>query len=135
MQIDSIEVGQRKQRGWSRSDVREFNKAPRIYVSVKDETVLENLDRRLARPSKLWADAVDPALEALGVSRATHTATWSRNAGCSMCPCSPGFVVRPRKDVYVPYKHITADCWVVVSGSDAAVDPNKQTRGLLADAA
>jgi hypothetical protein len=131
MHIENITVQQRKQRGWSRREVREYNKAPRIYIAVKDENVLEHMDRRMARPSKLWASVIPQAMEALGVSNTTHRAAWSIYAGCTMCPCSSGFVIKPRKDVYAPYKHITADCWVVVSGSDAAVDPNKPTRGLL----
>jgi hypothetical protein len=128
LQIDSIEVNERREpKRWSRRDWRSYEAVPRIYVHVKGENMLENLDRRMARPSKLYAEAVPDALAALGLDPATHRAAWSQTAGCA-CGCSPGFVVKRKEGGSVD---VRKDVWVTVTGSNAAVDPNKPTRGLL----
>jgi len=75
----------------------------RIYVSIADETILENLQNRRNRPIKVWRAYATAALAELGYENIQLS--WNRNAGCSMCPCSPGFVTTSaalrRKDVYV----------------------------------
>ena len=75
----------------------------RIYVSIEDETILENLQNRRNRPIKLWRAYATAALAELGYT--DIPLSWSQYAGCSMCPCSPGFISSAaslrRKDIYV----------------------------------
>jgi hypothetical protein len=131
LNVVDIQVNERSMpRGrTAQRDMRAFHAAPRIYVSVQGENILENLDRRLARPSKLYAEAVPQALAALGLTPGSYKASWSQYAGCK-CPCSPGFIVKAKPGGYVPFT--PKDVWVTVTGSNAAVDPKKPTRGLAA---
>ncbi len=66
---------------------------PRIYIRPDGETVMENfLEGRHNRPYKLYKAEVLPQLfRKLGLDNVK--AGWSKKAGCTMCPCSPGFIV------------------------------------------
>lgn len=90
---------------------------PRIYVSPDGETVMENfVEGRHTRPYTLYKAEVLPQLfRLLGLN--SIKVGWSKKAGCTMCPCSPGFIV---KDGNVPY-----DIWVTVT--DKYVGPGKLT--------
>jgi predicted transcriptional regulator len=74
----------------------------RIYISIEDESVLENLENRRNRPIKLWRAYATAALAELGYT--DIQLNWSQYAGCT-CACSPGFVSSSaslrRKDIYV----------------------------------
>lgn len=102
MQIKHIARTDRKLRSTSNGnrrsvDWKSFDKAPRIYVSVEGETLIENLMNRKQRPHVAYRSIVkDEALSLLGLSSETHTLHWSQYAGCS-CPCSPGFIVKSKK--------------------------------------
>lgn len=81
-------------KGYKARDVKEYNSKPRIYVHPAGESIMENFANRRSRPSKLYRQlAVAPALKALGLPADTKV-TWSQFAGCTMCPCSPGFIVQ-----------------------------------------
>jgi hypothetical protein len=75
----------------------------RAYVFIKNENILENLTNRQNRPTKLFRQIVEEALEKEGITNPDGMA-WSQYAGCS-CPCSPGFIMKNcDRDVYVDVK-------------------------------
>jgi hypothetical protein len=76
--------------------VREWNKGTRIYVDEVGETVLDNLEKRMGRPSDKYKAPVLEALEQIGLT--SVKVNWSQRAGCT-CPCSPGFILRNEKGV------------------------------------
>lgn len=64
----------------------------RIYIWPQGESVLDNLVNRCGRPHQLYRREVLPQLfDKLGLPK-DFKVNWSQHAGCSMCPCSPGFV-------------------------------------------
>lgn len=69
---------------------KSFNKAPRVYVRVNDESIFDNLTNRRNRPVKLFRQAASKALTENGIY--PKKLRWSQYAGCS-CPCSPGFIL------------------------------------------
>lgn len=78
---------------WSRTEYthpRELIKKPRVYVNCPDESVFDNFANRVARPHLVWKPRVVEALKRIGV---TGKLSWNIKAGCSMCPCSPGFIL------------------------------------------
>lgn len=90
-------------KGYARRDFQSYNRKPRIYVSPEGESLYDNLMSRRQRPSTMYRKlAVAAALRALGLPADTKV-TWSHYAGCTMCPCSPGFIVEAactHEDVY-----------------------------------
>jgi len=69
---------------------RKYTKS-RFYVQPVNETIMDNLINRRNRPiSEYRAFAKDFIAQVFDVQ---HTLRWSQKAGCSMCPCSPGFIV------------------------------------------
>ena len=74
----------------------------RIYIFQKDETIIENLQKRTVRPYTSYKKEVIPEiLKSLNLPAETKV-KWSQKAGCS-CNCSPGFIVEGdySKDVFV----------------------------------
>lgn len=80
----------------------------RLFVQIKDETVIQNLMSRIVQrrggPPRLserdmrkhiLQRVVDRLKEDHPEARITSPSQlhWSRKAGCTMCPCSPGFIV------------------------------------------
>lgn len=78
-----------------RADARisEYYAAPRLYVSVEDETIFENLMNRHSRPYNAYKTLIHGSDldEIIDLSKLS----WSQKAGCS-CPCSPGFILKPQ---------------------------------------
>lgn len=76
--------------------IRDFSgskqQRPRVYVSPKGETVMENLFYgRRNRPVKIYRAAAQETIALMyGPNAKAH---WSQHAGCSTCPCSPGFII------------------------------------------
>ena len=101
----------------SKPNASSFYHRPRIYVKPDGETVMENFtEGRHNRPYTLYKKEILPQLfRLLGLNGVQ--VGWSQKAGCTMCPCSPGFVV---KSDNVPY-----DIWVTVT--DKYVAPGKIT--------
>lgn len=69
---------------------QEFAASPRLYVRVKDETVLDNIKNRKRRPYSLYKTLIHGSL--LGDIFNLGKLQWSQRAGC-WCPCSPGFIL------------------------------------------
>jgi hypothetical protein len=65
----------------------------RVYVWVRNETLLDQLENRRGRPHTEWRPLVREQLRK--VYGYTGRLSWSQNAGCS-CGCSPGFVLEGR---------------------------------------
>lgn len=96
-----------------------FHRA-RIYVTPANETVMENLVHgRHTRPYNQFKKDILPKLfKMLGLHNVE--AGWSQKAGCSTCPCSPGFIVKSDNvpyDIFVTFtdKYTTKD--VEIHGS------------------
>lgn len=76
---------------------KEFNLEPRVYVSLrvdqdsKFNAVDDLILRRMHNPRTL-KPFVLTELEKMGIH--ASQLTWSRYAGCKMCPCSPGFILK-----------------------------------------
>lgn len=97
---------------------REYEAGTRIYVSEVGESVLDNLENRTGRPVDAYRAAVKEILPMLGL--AGHKVTWSQKAGCSMCPCSPGFLLKAPTGRRYRYEPETGPCdiWVRISAGD-----------------
>lgn len=72
---------------------REWVKGTQIYVHEKGETLVENFINRRNRPVDVYRDAAYAAIK-LFPELDGHKLRWSVHAGCSMCPCSPGFMLK-----------------------------------------
>lgn len=70
---------------------RGTTKATRIYIWPSNETISENLINRRSRPHEEWRMTIIPELIKRGFIDKDTKMTWDRFAGCTMCPCSPGF--------------------------------------------
>ena len=72
----------------------------KIYIFQDKESILENLIHRRNRPYKDYKEFVIPkVMEMLDFKFPSHYRSvmkekwgYRQNCGCSMCPCSPGFV-------------------------------------------
>jgi hypothetical protein len=82
----------------------------RIYWWFENETILEHLVNRHSEPYKVIKPLVKQWLTENGY---TFTKlSFSRKAGCGMCPCSPGFIVEgclPYHSVHLTLRFEEAD--------------------------
>ena len=93
----------------SRKRYNEKARLGRIYFTPQNETVLEHLFNRHDRPYKFYETLIPEALKQLGYTDSQINRVkfkWNVKAGCSMCPCSPGFIITgdgpfDYKDFYV----------------------------------
>ena len=75
-------------------------KHDKLYIWTTGETIMENLVNRRSRPYDYYKREVIPQLmEKLKEERPKVYDklkdvkwSWNKNCGCSMCPCSPGFI-------------------------------------------
>lgn len=119
--------GLRMTAGEYNRDWREYKSAPRMYVSVGDESILENLANRCRRPFNVYKTMIHSS----GIGRVLNLSQlrWSKNAGCTMCPCSPGFILS-MQDVTTPeFTFTNFDVWVTLDGAPS-VDERKAPRVL-----
>lgn len=82
--------------------VEPYKDRHKIYVWPHGETIVENLYNRRNRPHTFYRKTVIPMLmEALRNDASQSEAyeilrwakwSWNQKCGCSICPCSPGFV-------------------------------------------
>ena len=76
-----------------RAEIRDAVPIPgirsRAHVWVVGESILEDFGNRTSRPHEEWQPIVDAALREAGYE--FDRLLWDQNAGCSVCPCSPGF--------------------------------------------
>lgn len=77
-----------------------YKESNKLYLWVSGETLLENLTNRHSRPHNYYKKEVLPSIlrevatkyPELSISTDIKDWSWSQKCGCSMCPCSPGFV-------------------------------------------
>lgn len=108
-------------------DRRGYSAAPRMYVSVKDETILDNLMNRGRRPYNVYKTLLR-SLDLNGVLDLGKL-QWSQYAGCS-CPCSPGFILSSQPTEFDGVCSFYFDVWVTLEGAPA-VNEAKAPRVLL----
>jgi hypothetical protein len=112
------------QRDWNR-DWREYHQAPRLYVRVADETILENLENRRRRPYNVYKKMI--AASGIGSVLNLESLRWSQHAGCEMCSCSPGFIIGKQRITIGAMEFADYDVWVTLDGAPS-VDERKPAR-------
>jgi hypothetical protein len=117
-----------RQRVWDRRYMRpsQYSQAPRMYVGVTDETVLDNLMNRTRRPYNGYKTLI----RASGISEILDISklSWSQRAGCT-CPCSPGFIIN-RQEIEIQGKNLwNFDVWAMLEYAPS-VDERKAPRVL-----
>lgn len=91
-----------KVRQWTKN--MERNDKPwadtRVFLNF-NESVIDHLNNRRSRPWRELKPIVAEALRDAGVP--FEKLSWNRYAGCSMCPCSGGFMVigNTGRDIWV----------------------------------
>ena len=98
---------------YGRGGERAYYAYPRVYVSPKGESIMENLMNRRSRPIKLFRAAAIAGLAQLGIQVESKDLKWSQYAGCNSCPCSPGFIYKGANKV----AHY--DVWVSITAKQA----------------
>lgn len=106
----------------------EYGKAPRMYVSVSDESIIDNLANRRRRPYNVYKTLIHSS----GIGRVLNLGSplrWSQHAGCS-CPCSPGFIL-PAQTFITDSGEMWPffDVWATLENAPA-IDPRKAPRVL-----
>jgi hypothetical protein len=91
----------------SLSIVKEYNRKGephryknKMYVWIKNETLFDNILNRRSRPYQVYKKEVIPVvMEMIKTKYPDYYEqlkdtkwSWNQKCGCSMCPCSPGFV-------------------------------------------
>lgn len=108
---------------------KEYSKAPRMYVSVADETLMDNLANRKRRPYNVYKTLIHSTNLASVID--LSKLSWSQYAGCAMCPCSPGFVLNSQNIVDDAGNSIRYfDLWLKLE-SAPSVDETKPARVLV----
>jgi hypothetical protein len=80
---------------------------PRVYLSFKGETIVDDLMNRRRRPYEVIKPLLAELL-ACETKAQDVKLSWSQKAGCS-CGCSPGFIVSG----YVPSLE-RSDAWIQI---------------------
>ena len=104
----------------------EYSQAPRMYVRVADETILDNLANRKRRPYNVYKTLIHSSglKSVIDISKLS----WSQTAGCS-CPCSPGFILN-HQNIEVDGEVLTRfDMWLTLDGAPT-VNETKPARVL-----
>lgn len=96
---------------------KEIGNKTRVYFHASGESIGEQLFNRHDRPYKLYRNFVPAVLKAAAqllsedwqkqrINDPSVKFGWDKHAGCTMCPCSPGFVLTTRVnvDIYVSIK-------------------------------
>jgi hypothetical protein len=95
MEIQKIEI---------RRDGRRFKEkkksSPKIYIFIENETLMRNLMNRRDRPYKTYKEHIIPdVMDSISKTDPNLFERikdvnwhWDKNCGCSLCPCSPGFI-------------------------------------------
>jgi hypothetical protein len=104
----------------------EYNKSPRMYVHIADESVFDNLANRKRRPYDVYKAMIRESGvgEILDISKLQ----WSQKAGCS-CPCSPGFILNYQTVDVDNTMFWAFDVWVKLHGAPS-IDERKAPRIL-----
>lgn len=114
-------------RSYHYSYKNDYFKAPRMYVSVADESIMDNLANRKRRPYNVYKTLIHSSnvKNVLDLSKLS----WSQTAGCS-CPCSPGFVLNPQTLEVEGDTVVRFDVWVRLDNAPS-VDDTKPARVLV----
>ena len=104
----------------------DYFKAPRMYVTVADETIFDNLANRKRRPYNVYKTLIHSSdlKNVLDISKLS----WSQSAGCS-CPCSPGFVLNPQTLMIDGDAVTRFDIWLTLENAPS-VNETKPARVL-----
>jgi len=94
-EIEEIQV-----RAYERRSGEKYKNFPKIYIFPEGESILEGLYSRRQRPYKFFKQEILPlVIEDLSKNHKDvfdriggDKWGWRQDCGCSMCPCSPGFV-------------------------------------------
>ena len=89
----------------------------RIFIHPTGESVMEHLCNRTGRPHQEFRKQVLPELFRRFDLPEDTKVQWSQHAGCSMCPCSPGFIVKG--DNLMGPNGQPADIFVDVEGAES----------------
>jgi hypothetical protein len=112
--------------------IREKERRSRMYVWPKNESVMENFVNRRHRPVEAWRSVLKSSvLPKLAIP--TTGMRWDTKAGCSTCPCSPGFVLPGWFGIEGPVArnswdtidfHVTIDFAVLDESAPSTLDPD-----------
>lgn len=94
---------------WSDRKNEPYKLNNKLYIWPANETIVENLFNRRNRPANIWKKEVIPAIMEKLSEKYPHIFKdvqgekwgWRQKCGCSMCPCSPGFVSRSFGQHYI----------------------------------
>lgn len=84
----------------------------KVFFWPEDFTVDEHLGGRFNRPYERLRFRLRSVWRLIGLPEEqwpeTRQVKWSQKAGCSVCPCSPGFIVSSRwgVDLHVTYREV-----------------------------
>lgn len=89
-----------KQEGYRSRQGEPYRHQNKLYVWTSGESVLDNLVNRRNRPHTFYKKEIIPVIMAKLQETSPEIFEqlknvkwgWRQNCGCSMCPCSPGFV-------------------------------------------
>lgn len=110
---------------------RRIANKPRIYASVPDFNLLEDLTNRNRRPFRQWRKLVNDAIMASGIGVDTARMGWDQRAGCG-CGCSPGFVLDNHNSVVIGTMAFhNYDVFVTLPKEAPAVDESLPARELV----
>jgi len=112
MKISKIQLNSESPYKRSGEPKKNFDK---IYIWIENETIWENMNNRRNRPHTTYKKEILPKLmEHLEMNFPKvyeHLKNvkwgWSQSCGCSMCPCSPGFIGNEKRFDEVLDIHIT----------------------------
>ncbi len=123
----------------TRHDWAEYHQEPRVYFSPQSaegvsETILQDLMRRVnrvGRPWRSWKPLVKSALIWVDIELNDDVkVSWSKLAGCTTCPCSPGFVLKG-------YRRLPSekpfDVWITVQPERTSESGNNNVSGTEGD--
>jgi hypothetical protein len=106
---------------------KDHYKSPRMYVSVADETVFDNIANRKRRPYNVYKTLIHSTNLASVLDLSEFR--WSQHAGCT-CNCSPGFILGHQNivdDEGNSYRYF--DLWLTLENAPS-VDETKPARVL-----
>lgn len=96
--------------GSTRGDGSDEDKAWKAYNKA-EEQAMRNLITAALPALKVWGLVPQDTIATKNTPGHTGTKiAFSRKAGCSMCPCSPGFIVQ--SNTLGRLDHVPADIWI-----------------------
>ena len=95
-----MEIKEIKIKRYAKRQGEKKQSCPKMYLFINDETVIENLINRRNRPYNEYKKLIIPkVMESISKTDPDLFQRlkdvkwgWDRYCGCSVCPCSPGFI-------------------------------------------